>query len=114
VSLLDISLTKSRITLYASFLEDKNVKDVLEIDKNLILVVTLFSPEYFVIDLQMKKVYDLGSGIGKLGLALTLMPGYDPVTYPYVLCKEHDSFAILDPINNIYSQLYKRVHQFSG
>jgi hypothetical protein len=95
-------------------LEGKSVKDILEIDKNLLLALTLSPPEYFVIDLELKKVYELGPGVGKLGLAMSLMPGYDPVTYPYVLCKEHDSFAILDPINNIYSQIYQRVHQFSG
>ncbi len=55
-------MTKNRITLYGTFLEGKSVKDVVEIDKNLVLAVTFQNPEYFVIDLELKKVFDLGPG----------------------------------------------------
>lgn len=98
---------KQRITLYGSFLEDKNVKDVIEIDKNLVLVVTFKRPEYFVVDLQLKKIFELGNGSSKFGLSLTLLPGYDPVACPYILCKESEGFAILDPLNNLYSEIFK-------
>ena len=51
ISILDVSLAKSRITLYAHFLDGKSVKDIVEIDQNLILALTFLNPEYFVIDL---------------------------------------------------------------
>jgi len=103
---MDVSLTNLRITLYAHFLDGKCVKDIVEIDKNLILAQTFVNPEYFIIDLELKQVYELGAGSGAIGLSLTLMPGYDPITYPYVLCKEQGCLSILDPINNYYSQIY--------
>ncbi len=77
------------------------------------MIVTFNRPEYFVIDLQLKKIFELGNGSSRFGLSLTLMPGYDPVTSPYILCKESECYAILDPLNNIYTELY-RIPQYSG
>lgn len=102
-----MSLGKKRLTKYTSFLDTRSVKDVVELDKNLLLVLTFDKPEYFLIDLELKKVFGLGAGFGKLGLSLTLMPGYDPVNYPYVLCKEQDSISILDPHKNFISEIYR-------
>lgn len=51
LSIMDVSLTKSRITLYAHFLDGKSIKDIVEVDQNLILAVTFINPEYFIIDL---------------------------------------------------------------
>ncbi|CDW84086.1 UNKNOWN [Stylonychia lemnae] len=107
LTLIDVSLGKLRLTKYAQFLEKLSVKDIVELDKNLLLVLTFESPQYFIVDIDKKKPIGLGAGTGKLGLSLNLMPGYDPVNYPYVLCQELNSFAILDPFSNFYSEIYK-------
>ena len=63
-----------------------SIKDIVELDKNLLLVLTFEEPQYFIVDLERKKPIGLGAGVGKIGKSLTLMPGYNPVNFPYILC----------------------------
>ena len=90
------------------FLDNKSVKDVVELDKNLLLVLTYKHPEYIVIDLEKNTTHELGEGYSNNGhgLSLTLLPGYDVKNYPYVLCKESDFMCILNPIKNEMSPIY--------
>lgn len=78
----------------------------MELDEDLILVLTLNSM-YHVIDLKKRKVKNLGSGYGEIGLSLTLLPNFDINDYPYVLCKEYGVISILDPIHNRMSSIVK-------
>lgn len=61
---------KKRITKYGHFLNSKSVKDVIELDKNLILVLTFIQAEFFIIDLGTKEVTGLGPAFGSLGLCM--------------------------------------------
>lgn len=74
------------------------MKDVLELGyQSRILAVTYNNPEYHVIDLIYKQSTLLGPGFSDLAYSITPFPAYDYERFPFVLCKESDCIAILNP-----------------
>jgi hypothetical protein len=114
LAVLEVNLdhNRKRLTKYGHFLHQKSVKDIVELDRNLILVLTFSGPsEFFIIDLGTKEVSEMGPGFTKVGLCMAKMPGYDPIEFPYILCKELGNFSIFNPFNNYISEVYKDPRQ---
>eukprot|EP00347_Sterkiella_histriomuscorum_P009046 403342734 len=122
VHLFGIDFERNRLSKYDRYLDGQTIKDVCELDKDLILVQMQEDP-YFVsyhkINLASKECLNLGNGFGKYPESITLFPGYHPVKYPYVLLKEQYHYSIFNPIQNTISLIHEeqerpdqKIHEF--
>lgn len=110
LQVLFLDFKKNRLALKSSILNGSSVKDIVELNQDLILALTHKDPIYYRISMVEKNMKALGDGKGKVGLSLALFPGFDSKTYPYLLSKESDGIYLLNPIANTY----ERLHLFSN
>ncbi|CDW80829.1 UNKNOWN [Stylonychia lemnae] len=106
VILLDIDFLGPKLLYRAQFLKQLSVKDVVELDATQILTLSYKPARYQTIDVVKKIVTDLGDGQHSHGLSLNLFPGFNIQKYPYVLAKESNGLFILNPIFNVYNQIF--------